>query len=102
MPQLTPNTANAARACFNHNKNLNKVFVTADGACFAQRNHAINHARTLDPKTIDVFERSEEAVEESKKLKVKSEKELEAESGLKTTGVKNKEQRAKTVKSEEK
>jgi hypothetical protein len=50
----------AAKACFAFNKLLKTCHVTSDLECFEDRNHAVNHARTLEDKGIEVFNRGEE------------------------------------------
>jgi len=52
--------AEAAKKCLEFNKDLKAVHVTDDLECFASKNDAVNHARTLVNKEIEVFERDEE------------------------------------------
>lgn len=58
--EVNQEKAEAAKACFDYNKNLFTVNVTSDMNCFGKRGDAINHARTLEDKSIDVFERDAE------------------------------------------
>jgi hypothetical protein len=57
---VNPEKAEAAKACFDYNPPVNTVYVTSNLGCFLKRNDAVNHARGLDNKEIDVFIRSEE------------------------------------------
>jgi len=51
----------AATEALDFNKHLDKVFVTTDGTTFIHKGDAVNHAATQDDKTVEVFERGEEA-----------------------------------------
>jgi hypothetical protein len=56
--EVNPEKAKAAKACFDFNPLINTIFVTSNLSCFLKRNDAVNHARGLDDKEIDVFIRS--------------------------------------------
>lgn len=49
-----------AESCFDFNKHLNKLHITSDMTPFPDENDARYHARTLEDKTIEVFERDSE------------------------------------------
>jgi hypothetical protein len=61
--EVNQQRAEAAKACFDFNKNLNTVNVTSDLECFGDRNAAVNHARTLEDSTIDVFDREIDGID---------------------------------------
>jgi len=61
--EVNKKRAAAAKDCFKYNPKLNEVHVTDDLECFGDRSNAVNHARTLEDKTIDVFIRDEDNVQ---------------------------------------
>lgn len=61
--EVNQKRAEAAKACFDFNKNMDTVHVTADLECFGNRNDAVGHARTLEDSTIDVFLRDGDGAE---------------------------------------
>jgi len=61
--EVNQKKAEAAKDCFEFNKKLNTVNVTSDLQCFSDRNAAVNHARTLEDSSIDVFDREIDDVE---------------------------------------
>ncbi|PLW89988.1 hypothetical protein [Mucilaginibacter sp.] len=61
--EVNQQRAEAAKACFDFNKNLNTVNVTSDLECFGDRNAAVNHARGLEDSSIDVFDREIDGIE---------------------------------------
>lgn len=54
----------AAQDALDFNTGIDQVFVTADGGVFTHKNDAVNHARILDDKTVEVFNRSVEGQDE--------------------------------------
>lgn len=61
--EVNEEKAKAAKDCLDYNQQLNTVYVAADLSCFTNRSNAINHARSLDNKEIDVFIReADEAI----------------------------------------
>jgi len=60
---VNANKVQAAQNCLAYNPAINTVFVTSNLGCFANKNAAVNHARGLTDKEIDVFIRTaDEAV----------------------------------------
>jgi hypothetical protein len=95
MEDLKAKAEAAAKDCFEYNKNLDKVFVTADCACFPERNHAFNHARALEDKTIEVFERVGDEVKDNADESTEVTEELADAPDLKTAVLpKNKREKA--------
>jgi hypothetical protein len=58
--EVNAQKAEAAKACFDFNPLVNTLYVTSNLGCFLKRNDAVNHARGLDDKEIDVFIRADE------------------------------------------
>lgn len=58
------NIKKAAQDALDYNKHLDKVYVSSDAVAFAHKNDAVNHAKNLDDKNIEVFERESPEPEE--------------------------------------
>lgn len=55
--EVNKERAQAAQECLEFNKHMDVVHVASDLNCFGNKSDAINHARGLADKTLDVFNR---------------------------------------------